>query len=98
MKIVTSGAGAAAISITKLLLSAGYKNIIMTDRTGAIYAGREGLNWIKEEMAQVTNLDHVQGKLADVIVGADVFIGVSAPGTLTTEMVKTMAKDAIIFA
>ena len=98
VKIVTSGAGAAAISITKLLLSAGYKNIIMTDRTGAIYAGREGLNWIKEEMAQVTNLDHVQGKLADVIVGADVFIGVSAPGTLTTEMVKTMAKDAIIFA
>ena len=98
VKIVTSGAGAAAISITKLLLSAGYKNIIMTDRTGAIYAGRDKLNWIKEEMAQVTNLDKVQGKLADVIVGADVFIGVSAPGTLTTEMVKTMAKDAIIFA
>ena len=98
VKIVTSGAGAAAISITKLLLSAGYQNIIMTDRTGAIYAGREGLNWIKEEMAQVTNLNKVQGKLADVIVGADVFIGVSAPGTLTTEMVKTMAKDAIIFA
>ena len=98
VKIVTSGAGAAAISITKLLMSAGYKNIIMTDRTGAIYAGREGLNWIKEEMAQVTNLDKVQGKLSDVIVGADVFIGVSAPGTLTTEMVKTMANDAIIFA
>ncbi len=98
VKIVTSGAGAAAISITKLLLSAGYQNIIMTDRTGAIYAGREGLNWIKEEMAQVTNLGKVQGKLADVIVGADVFIGVSAPGTLTTEMVKTMARDAIIFA
>ena len=98
VKIVTSGAGAAAISITKLLLSAGYKNIIMTDRTGAIYEGRAGLNWIKEEMAQVTNLGKVQGKLSDVIVGADVFIGVSAPGTLTTEMVKTMAKDAIIFA
>ena len=98
VKIVTSGAGAAAISITKLLLSAGYKNIIMTDRTGAIYAGRDKLNWIKEEMAQVTNLDKVQGKLADVILGADVFIGVSAPGTLTAEMVKTMAKDAIIFA
>ena len=98
VKIVTSGAGAAAISITKLLLSASYKNIIMTDRTGAIYAGRDKLNWIKEEMAQVTNLDKVQGKLSDVIVGADVFIGVSAPGTLTTEMVKTMAKDAIIFA
>ena len=98
VKIVTSGAGAAAIAIVKLLLSAGFKNVVMTDRTGAIYAGREGLNWIKEEMAQVTNLNKEQGKLADVIVGADVFIGVSAPGTLTTEMVKTMAKDAIIFA
>jgi len=98
VKIVTSGAGAAAIAIVKLLLSGGFKNVIMTDRTGAIYAGREGLNWIKEEMAQVTNLEKKQGKLSDVIVGADVFIGVSAPGTLTTEMVKTMAKDAIIFA
>ena len=98
VKIVTSGAGAAAISIVKLLLSAGFKNVIMTDRTGAIYAGRDGLNWIKEEMAQVTNLDKVSGKLADVIVGADVFIGVSAPGTLTTDMVKTMNKDAIVFA
>ena len=98
VKIVTSGAGAAAIAIVKLLLSAGYKNVIMTDRTGAIYAGREGLNWIKEEMAKVTNLQKQQGKLADVIVGADVFIGVSAPGTLTTEMVRTMAKDAIVFA
>ena len=98
VKIVTSGAGAAAIAIVKLLLSAGFKNVIMTDRTGAIYAGREGLNWIKEEMAQVTNLGKEQGKLSDVIKGADVFIGVSAPGTLTTEMVKTMAKDAIIFA
>ena len=98
VKIVTSGAGAAAIAIVKLLLSAGFKNVVMTDRTGAIYAGREKLNWIKEEMAQVTNLGKQQGKLEDVIVGADVFIGVSAPGTLTTEMVKTMAKDAIIFA
>ena len=98
VKIVTSGAGAAAIAIVKLLLSAGFKNVIMTDRTGAIYAGREGQNWIKDEMAQVTNLEKKTGKLADVIVGADVFIGVSAPGTLTTEMVKTMAKDAIIFA
>jgi len=96
--IVTSGAGAAAIAIVKLLLSAGFKNVIMTDRTGAIYEGREGLNWIKKEMAQVTNLQKKQGKLADVIVGADVFIGVSAPGTLTTEMVKTMNKDAIVFA
>ena len=98
VKIVTSGAGAAAIAIVKLLLAAGFKNVVMTDRTGAIYAGREKLNWIKEEMAQVTNLEGKQGTLADVIVGADVFIGVSAPGTLTTEMVKTMNKDAIIFA
>ena len=98
VKIVTSGAGAAAIAIVKLLLSAGFKNVVMTDRTGAIYAGRENLNWIKEEMAQVTNLNKETGKLEDVIKGADVFIGVSGPGTLTTEMVKTMAKDAIIFA
>ncbi len=98
VKIVTSGAGAAAIAIVKLLLSAGFKNVVMTDRTGAIYAGREGLNWIKEEMAQVTNLQKQQGTLADVIVGADVFIGVSAPGTLNAQMVSTMAKDAIIFA
>ena len=98
VKIVTSGAGAAAIAIVKLLLSAGFKNVIMTDRTGAIYEGREDLNWIKKEMAQKTNLEKKQGKLADVIVGADVFIGVSAPGTLTTEMVKTMNKDAIVFA
>ena len=98
VKIVTSGAGAAAIAIVKLLLSAGFKNIVMTDRTGAIYQGREGLNWIKKEMAEVTNLQKETGKLVDVIKGADVFIGVSAPGTLTTEMVKTMAKDAIVFA
>ncbi len=98
VKIVTSGAGAAAISITKLLLSAGFKDITMCDRKGAIYAGREGLNWIKEEMAQVTNLSKKSGSLADMLVGADVFIGVSAPGTVTTEMVKTMAKDAIVFA
>ena len=98
VKIVTSGAGAAAISIVKLLLAAGFKNIVMTDRTGAIYAGREGLNWIKKEMAEVTNLQKETGKLADVVKGADVFIGVSAPGTLTVDMVKTMNKDAIIFA
>ena len=98
VKVVTSGAGAAAISIVKLLLSAGFKNVVMTDRTGAIYDGREGLNWIKKEMAQVTNLNKETGKLCDVIKGADIFIGVSAPGTLTTEMVKTMNKDAIVFA
>ena len=98
VKVVTSGAGAAAISIVKLLLSAGFKNITMCDRKGAIYAGRDGLNWIKEEMATMTNLDKKSGTLAEMLVGADVFIGVSAPGMVTTEMVKTMNKDAIIFA
>ena len=98
VKIVTSGAGAAAISIVKLLIKAGYRHVTMCDRKGAIYAGREGLNWIKEEMAQVTNLEKKPGTLADALVGADAFIGVSAPGTITTEMVKTMAKDPIIFA
>ena len=97
-KVVTSGAGAAAISIVKLLLSAGFQHVTMCDRKGAIYAGREGLNWIKEEMAQVTNLEKKAGSLADMLVGADVFIGVSAPGTVTTEMVRTMARDAIVFA
>ena len=98
VKVVTSGAGAAAISIVKLLLSAGFRDITMCDRKGAIYAGREGLNWIKEEMAQVTNLEKKAGSLADMLVGADVFIGVSAPGTVTTEMVRTMNRDAIVFA
>ena len=98
VKIVTSGAGAAAISIVKLLLSAGFRNIIMTDRTGAIYEGRENLNWIKQEMALVTNRQKETGKLADVIKNVDVFIGVSAPGTVTAEMVRTMAKDPILFA
>ena len=98
VKVVTSGAGAAAISIVKLLLSAGFKHITMCDRKGAIYKGRDGLNWIKEEMAEVTNLEHKAGSLADQLVGADVFIGVSAPNTVTTEMVKTMNRDAIIFA
>ena len=98
IRVVTSGAGAAAIAIVKLIMSAGVKNVIMCDRKGAIYKGREGLNWIKEEMAEVTNLERKQGSLADVIRGADVFIGVSGPGTVTTEMVKTMNKDAIIFA
>ena len=98
VKIVTSGAGAAAIAITKLLLSAGFRDITMCDRKDAIYQGREGLNWIKTEMAEVTNLSRKAGTLADMLVGADVFIGVSAPNTVTTEMVKTMNKDAIIFA
>ncbi|MBQ9156286.1 MAG: NAD-dependent malic enzyme, partial [Eubacterium sp.] len=99
VRIVTSGAGAAAISIVKLLLSAGFKDVIMCDRRGAIYQGRpEGMNWIKEEMAQITNRDKRQGSLADMLVGADVFIGVSAPGLVTKEMVETMNRDAIIFA
>ena len=98
VKIVVNGAGAAAISISKLLLSAGAKNITLCDRKGAIYAGRDGLNWIKEEMAQVTNPARQSGTLADVLAGADVFIGVSAPNSVTTEMVKTMNRDAIVFA
>ena len=98
VKIVTSGAGAAGIAIIKLLMSMGLKNVIMTDRVGAIYKGREGLNPIKEEMAEITNQAMEKGKLADVIKGADVFIGVSGPGTLTKDMVRTMAKDPIIFA
>jgi len=98
VKIVTSGAGAAGIAIIKLMMSMGLKNVIMTDRKGAIYEGRDGLNPIKEEMAKITNHNHEKGTLAEVIKGADVFVGVSAPGTLTAEMVKTMAKDPIIFA
>lgn len=98
VKVVTSGAGAAAISIVKLLLSAGFKNIIMTDRQGAIYEGRDNLNWIKQEMAHVTNLNKEKGLLKDVIKDADVFIGVSAPNTLTAEMVSTMNSDSIVFA
>ena len=98
IKIVTSGAGAAGIAIIKLLISMGLEHVVMTDRQGAIYEGREGLNPIKQEMAKITNQAHEKGTLADVIKGADVFIGVSAPGTLTKEMVATMAKDPIIFA
>ena len=98
IKVVTSGAGAAGIAIIKLLISMGLKNVIMTDRTGAIYEGREKLNPIKEEMAAITNRNMEKGTLAEVIKGADVFIGVSAPGTLTAEMVKTMAPNPIIFA
>ena len=97
--VVMNGAGAAAISIARLLLTAGFKNITLCDRKGAIYEGRsEGMNPVKDEMGKVTNLDKKAGSLADMLVGADVFIGVSAPGAVTTEMVKTMNKDAIIFA
>jgi Malic enzyme len=98
IKIVTSGAGAAGIAIIRLLISYGLKNVIMTDRKGAIYEGRDGLNPVKEEIAKITNPDHVSGSLADVIKGADVFIGVSSPGTLTGDMIRSMAKDPVIFA
>ncbi len=99
IKVVVNGAGAAATAITKLILSYGVKNVIMCDSKGAIYEGRPyGMNSYKEEMAKLTNLGKEEGLLKDVVVGADVFIGVSAPGALTTEMVKTMNKDAIVFA
>ena len=98
VKIVTSGAGAAGIAIIKLLLSMGAKNVIMTDREGSIYKGRENLNPIKMEMAEITNLSMEKGSLSDVIKNADVFIGVSAPGTLSKDMVKSMAEKPIIFA
>lgn len=99
VRIAVNGAGAAAISITRLLLSAGYTDITLCDSRGVIYEGRaEGMNAIKDEMAKVTNPRALKGKLADAVKAADVFIGVSAPGVLTTEMVKTMAKDAVVFA
>ena len=97
IKVVVNGAGAAAISITKLLLSAGVKHAVLCDRKGAIYEGRaEGMNPVKEEMAKITNAEKKAGTLAEMLVGADLFIGVSAPGMVTTDMVKTMNKDAII--
>lgn len=99
VKIVMNGAGAAAIAIAKLLLTSGAKDVTMCDRTGAIYEGREtGMNPVKEEMAKITNLRKEKGSLADIVKGADVFIGVSAPKALTVDMVKTMNQDAIVFA
>ena len=99
LKVVINGAGAASIAICRLLLSSGIKDITLCDRTGIIYEGREkGMNSIKEEMAKVTNLAKKQGSLADALVGADVFIGVSAPNTVSVDMVRSMAKDAIVFA
>ena len=98
IRVVTSGAGAAGTAIIRLLISMGLQNVIMCDRKGAIYEGREGLTDEKADIARLTNREKKQGSLAEVIVGADVFIGVSAPGALTKEMVQTMAKDAIIFA
>jgi malate dehydrogenase (oxaloacetate-decarboxylating) len=98
IKVVASGAGAAGIAVAKLLLSMGMNNIVICDRDGAIYKGRGNLNEAKREVAEVTNPEMLSGSLSDVIKGADVFIGVSAPGTVTPEMVRTMAKDPIIFA
>lgn len=99
VKIAVNGAGAAAIAITKLLLSAGARDVTLCDRTGAVYDGREkGMNWIKAEMSKVTNPHKIRGTLADIVQGADVFIGVSAPGALTQDMVRSMNRDAIIFA
>ena len=98
LSVVVNGSGAAGIAITKLLMSKGLKNVVLCDRKGAIYKGRDGLNAIKAEMAEISNLEMKKGSLADVIKGADVFIGVSAPGSLTKEMVKTMNPDPIVFA
>ncbi|HBJ98423.1 MAG TPA: NAD-dependent malic enzyme [Clostridiales bacterium] len=97
IKVVTSGAGAAGIAIIKLLIAMGLKNVILCDRKGAIYEGREGLNAEKEEMAKITNRDKQKGSLAEMLKGADVFIGVSAPNCVTEEMVKSMNKGAILF-
>jgi malate dehydrogenase (oxaloacetate-decarboxylating) len=97
IKVVTSGAGAAGIAIIKLLIALGLKNVVMCDRNGAIYEGREGLNPIKEEMAKITNKEKRSGSLAEMLKGADVFIGVSAPNCVTEEMVKSMNKDPILF-
>ena len=98
VKIVTVGAGAAGIAIVKMLLSAGFKNITMCDKQGALYVGCPGMNWAQAEMAARTNPDQTGGTLAEKLVGADVFIGTSAPGIVTREMVATMNRDAIIFA
>ena len=98
LSVVVNGSGAAGIAITKLLMSKGLKNVVLCDRKGAIYKGRDGLNAIKAEMAEISNLEMKKGSLADVIKDADVFIGVSAPGSLTKEMVKTMNPDPIVFA
>ncbi|WP_312938901.1 malic enzyme-like NAD(P)-binding protein [Oscillibacter sp.] len=99
VKIAVNGAGAAAVAVTKLLLAAGAKDIVLCDRTGIIYQGREtGMNWIKMELAQVTNPRNLRGGLKEAMVGVDVCIGVSAPGSVTADMVRSMAADPIIFA
>ena len=97
-KVIVNGAGSAGVAITKLLLNYGFKNIIMVDRTGAIASDRTGLNWSKQEMLELTNPNDEKGSLADVMKDADIFVGVSAPNTVTQDMVRSMAKDPIIFA
>ena len=98
IRIVTNGAGAAGIAVIRLLLSLGLKDVILCDRQGTIYEGRPGLNPEKEDIAKITNLGKMAGSLADALAGADVFIGVSAPGCVTADMVRSMAKDPIVFA
>ncbi len=97
-KVVVNGAGSAGIAITKLLLTYGFRNVTMCDRNGIINKDYEGLNWMQEEMVKVTNLDNKSGQLADALVGADIFVGVSAPGIVSAEMVASMNKDSILFA
>ncbi|MFV0400276.1 MAG: NADP-dependent malic enzyme [Oscillospiraceae bacterium] len=98
IKVAVNGAGASAISVSKLILSLGVKNLTLVDRTGAIYEGRDNLNDAKAEMAKITNPEMIKGGIADVLKGADVFVGLSSPGAVTTEMIKTMNSDAIVFA
>ena len=97
-KVVVNGAGSAGIAVSKLLLAYGFKNLILCDKDGIISSAYEGLNWAQEEMRKVTNLGDMKGKLADALVGADVFLGFSRPNMVTTEMVRTMNRDAVIFA
>ena len=97
-RVVVNGAGSAGVAITKLLLTYGFKNVIMCDKIGILYKGAEGLNWMQEKMVEVTNLNNERGTLADALKGADIFVGVSAPGIVTKEMVASMNKDSILFA
>ena len=97
-RVVVNGAGSAGVAITKLLLLYGFPDITMVDRAGILCAGMEGMNWMQEKMCEVTNLSHKRGSLADAMKGADIFVGVSAPNIVSPEMVKSMNKDAILFA
>lgn len=97
-KVVVNGAGSAGVAITKLLLTYGFKNVIMCDKIGILYKGAEGLNWMQEKMVEVTNPNNEKGTLADALKGADIFVGVSAPGIVTKEMVASMNHDSILFA